>query len=76
MSSLTNPLGQMGLPLLSETLAFLRDLDLAKRRHRQYGPIVKTQLLGNPTVFLKGVEANDFVPLTKISVLSAVGRPA
>ncbi|MBD2036280.1 cytochrome P450 [Leptolyngbya sp. FACHB-321] len=61
MSSLTTPPGQLGLPLLGETLAFLRDPDFAKKRHRQYGPIFKTQLLGNPTVFLKGAAANDFV---------------
>ena len=61
MSSLITPPGTLGLPLLGETLAFLRDPDFAKKRHQQYGPIFKTQLLGNPTVFLKGTEANDFV---------------
>lgn len=61
MAFLTTPPGKLGLPLLGETLAFLRDPDFAKKRHRRYGPIFKTQLLGNPTIFLKGAEANDFV---------------
>lgn len=61
MTSPITPPGRLGLPLLGETLAFLRDPDFAKKRHQQYGPIFKTRLLGNPTVFLKGSEANDFV---------------
>jgi cytochrome P450 len=61
MTSLTPPPGKLGLPILGETLSFLRDPDFAQERHRQYGPIFKTHLLGSPTVFLKGPEANDFV---------------
>jgi len=58
MTSLTPPPGKLGLPILGETLSFLCDPDFAQKRHRQYGPIFKTHLLGNPTVFLKGSEAN------------------
>lgn len=61
MTSLTTPPGNLGLPILGETLSFLRDPDFAQKRHRQYGSIFKTQVLGSPTVFLKGPEANDFV---------------
>ena len=61
MTSLTPPPGKLGLPILGETLSFLRDPDFAQKRHQQYGPIFKTHLLGNPTVFLKGPEANGFV---------------
>jgi len=60
-SQLSTPPGQSGLPILGETLSFFADPDFAKKRHQQYGPIFKTQLLGRPTVFLKGPEANYFV---------------
>jgi retinoid hydroxylase len=60
MPSQTPP-GSLGLPVLGETLQFLRDPDFAKKRHQRYGPIFKSQLLGRPTVFLKGPEANSFV---------------
>ncbi|WP_088889099.1 cytochrome P450 [Leptolyngbya ohadii] len=61
MTSQITPPGQQGLPLLGETLAFFSDPDFARKRHQQYGPIFKTQLLGSPTVFLKGPEATYFV---------------
>lgn len=62
-SSLTLPLppGDFGLPLLGETLKFFRDPDYAAKKHRQHGPVFKTRLLGNPTVFVKDAEANQFV---------------
>lgn len=55
------PPGSNGLPFLGETLNFFRDPDFARKRHQQYGPIFRTQLLGKPTVFMKGVEANRYV---------------
>lgn len=61
MASQTLPPGNLGLSLLGETIAFLRDPNFAKKRHQQYGSVFKTQLLGSPTVFLKGAEANYFV---------------
>jgi cytochrome P450 len=55
------PPGQFGLPVIGETLDFFKDPDFAKKRHHQYGEVFKTRLLGSPTVFLKGPEANRFV---------------
>lgn len=55
------PPGQFGLPLIGETLAFLRDKDFAKKRYEKYGSIFKTSLFGQPTIVLKGEEANRFV---------------
>ncbi|MEL6261975.1 MAG: cytochrome P450 [Cyanobacteria bacterium J06626_6] len=55
------PPGKMGLPLLGETLSFFRDADYANRKHERYGDIFKTRLLGAPTVFMCGAEANEFV---------------
>lgn len=59
--SLPLPPGDYGLPFIGETLSFFRDPDYAQKKHSQYGPIFKTRLLGKPTVFVKGVEANRFV---------------
>lgn len=55
------PPGRFGLPVIGETLQFFRDPDFAKTRHQQYGEIFKTRLLGSPTIFLKGPDANRFV---------------
>lgn len=51
----------MGPPLIGETLAFLRESTFATDRHRRYGPIFKTRILGQPTIFLTGSESNRFV---------------
>lgn len=55
------PPGNNGLPLIGETLSFFRDPNFARKRHQQYGAVFRTQLLGKPTVFIKGVEANRYV---------------
>lgn len=55
------PPGNLGLPLIGDTLNFLQDAQFAKKRHQQYGPIFKTSILGQPTVFVSGPEANLFV---------------
>lgn len=58
---MTPPPGNFGLPVLGETLQFFRDPEFATKRHQQYGNIFKTRLLGQPTIFVKGPEANQFV---------------
>ena len=58
---MTLPPGSLGLPLIGDTLNFLQDAQFAKKRHQQYGPIFKTSILGQPTVFVSGPEANVFV---------------
>ncbi|MBD1864848.1 cytochrome P450 [Trichocoleus sp. FACHB-46] len=55
------PPGQAGWPLLGETLSFFGDAKFALKRHEKYGDVFRTQLLGQPTVFLRGAEANRFV---------------
>ncbi|HEY9700683.1 MAG TPA: cytochrome P450 [Trichocoleus sp.] len=59
--SLPLPPGQFGLPFLGETLSFFRDSKFAHKRHEQYGAVFKTSLLGRPTLFMRGVEANRFI---------------
>jgi cytochrome P450 len=58
---MTLPPGSLGLPLIGDTLNFLQDSDFAKKRHQQYGPIFKTSIFGQPTVFMRGQEASLFV---------------
>ncbi|MEP6515947.1 cytochrome P450 [Microcoleus vaginatus] len=55
------PPGSFGLPLIGDTINFLQDSQFAKKRHQQYGPIFKTSLFGQPTVFMRGQEASLFV---------------
>ncbi len=51
----------MGLPVIGETLNFFQDPNFASKRHRQYGDLFKTRLLGKPTIFLRGPDALNFV---------------
>ncbi len=60
-STLPLPPGEFGLPILGETLNFLRDADYATKKHQKYGPIFKTRLFGGPTIFVKDSPANQFV---------------
>ncbi|MEG4341924.1 cytochrome P450 [Microcoleus sp. A003_D6] len=55
------PPGSFGLPLIGDTINFLQDSQFAKKRHQQYGPIFKSSIFGQPTVFVCGQEANLFV---------------
>ncbi|MBD1814888.1 cytochrome P450 [Microcoleus vaginatus DQ-U2] len=55
------PPGSFGLPLIGDTINFLQDSQFAKKRHQQYGPIFKTSIFGQPTVFMRGQEASLFV---------------
>ena len=55
------PPGSLGLPLVGETLSFLRDNNFAEKREKKYGKIYKSHIFGNPTIFLAGAEANKFL---------------
>ena len=55
------PPGDWGLPLIGDTLSFFRDPDFSQKKHQKYGPIFKTRLLGRPTLFVNGADANQFV---------------
>jgi retinoid hydroxylase len=55
------PPGSRGWPIVGETLSFLRDSEFVQKRHRRHGPVFKTNILGQPTIILKGAEANQFV---------------
>ncbi|MBW4575366.1 MAG: cytochrome P450 [Aphanothece sp. CMT-3BRIN-NPC111] len=59
--SLPLPPGSFGLPVIGETIAFLRDPQFVQRRQKKYGSIFKTNILGRPTVIMLGAEANRFM---------------
>jgi retinoid hydroxylase len=60
-STLPLPPGEFGLPFVGETLAFFGDSDFATKRFQQHGSIFKTRLLGKPTIFIRGADANRFI---------------
>ncbi|XP_059076556.1 taxane 10-beta-hydroxylase-like [Cryptomeria japonica] len=61
------PPGNLGLPLIGQTIEFLRahksntGKDWIKEKVKKYGPVFKTSLMGCPTVVLTGQEGNRFV---------------
>jgi cytochrome P450 len=55
------PPGNLGLPIVGESISFLSDPQFAKKRHQKYGNIFKTNIVGSPTIFVRGAEANYFI---------------
>jgi len=55
------PPGSFGLPFIGETLSFFNDRDFLKKRLKKYGSVFKTNIFGNPTVFMTGADANVFI---------------
>ena len=55
------PPGSLGLPLIGETISFLRDPDFATKRQQKYGNIFKTNIFGSPTIMILGAEANRYL---------------
>ncbi|MEA5566377.1 cytochrome P450 [Anabaena sp. UHCC 0399] len=65
------PPGKLGLPMIGETISFLRDANFTKKRQQQYGSIFKTHLFGRPTVLMIGFEANRFLLTNENQYFSA-----
>lgn len=59
--SLPVPPGSFGLPIVGETISFLREKDFVQKRQQRYGQIFKTHVFGRPTIFLIGAEATRFL---------------
>lgn len=55
------PPGKLGLPFVGETFSFITDPLFAVKKHRQYGPIFKSNILGNPTIFVQGADFIQFI---------------
>ena len=54
------PPGSSGLPLLGETLSFVKDIfGFIHTRTQAHGPVFRSHILGTPTVFISGPEVCD-----------------
>ena len=77
--SLPLPPGARGLPLIGETVEWVRNpLRFAQERAERYGPVWRTHLMGRPCVVLLGPEANRFMLGTHMHLFSSRagwGRP-
>jgi retinoid hydroxylase len=74
---LPTPPGARGLPLIGETLDFLRSPNsFANARRDEYGPIFVAHLFGKPTVFMYGAEANRWIYAGEGKVLENEWLPA
>ncbi|MBG1244621.1 cytochrome P450 [Nostoc sp. NZL] len=65
------PPGSLGLPIVGETISYLRDPGhFIEQRQQQYGTIFKTHLLGQKTIVLIGAEANRFLFTSEGQILA------
>ena len=55
------PPGHFGLPVIGETISFLRDEYFTDKRYKEYGSVFKTSIFTSPTVIMIGSEANRFL---------------
>lgn len=55
------PPGQLGLPLIGETIDFFRDRDFASKRFARYGPVFKTNIFGRTTIFCRSIASNRLI---------------
>ena len=61
------PPGSLGLPLIGESISFMRahkqdkTVDWIRRHVNKYGPVFKTSLMGSNTVILIGQAGNRFI---------------
>lgn len=54
------PPGETGLPLIGETLPFIKNMfGFMAERFDKHGSVFKSHILGNPTVFIRGKELTD-----------------
>ncbi|TAE58413.1 MAG: cytochrome P450 [Nostocales cyanobacterium] len=55
------PPGNLGLPIIGETISFLTDPNFATKRQKKYGNVFKTNIFGSPTIMMIGADANRFI---------------
>ena len=75
-SPLPLPPGDFGLPVIGETLNFLREKNYAQKRQAKYGPIFKSHVFGSPTIFLAGATANTFLFANENKYFEATWPPS
>ncbi|PON51524.1 Cytochrome P450, E-class, group I [Parasponia andersonii] len=70
------PPGSLGIPVIGQSLSFLRAMrantaeQWLEERIKRYGPISKLTLFGKPTVFLHGPAANKFIFTSDNSIIA------
>jgi cytochrome P450 len=61
-SRLPTPPGTRGLPIVGDSFEFIRSPSaFVEARRARHGPIFVAHMLGKPTVFTTGVEANEWI---------------
>ena len=71
------PPGSFGLPVLGEIIEFAQNAEqFSSERHALYGPIFKTKLLGQPTIFARGAAANKFILSNENKYFSSNALPS
>lgn len=55
------PPGNLGLPIIGETISFVTDKNFIKKRQEKYGNVFKTNIIGRPTIIMIGSDANRFI---------------
>jgi len=56
------PPGNMGLPWIGESSSLIFNPQrFSQKRHEKYGPVFKSQIFGNPTIYVSGGEACRFI---------------
>lgn len=55
------PPGNLGLPLIGESIPFFNDSNFIDKRQKKYGKIFKTNIFTRPTIVMIGSEANRFL---------------
>lgn len=61
LSSLPEPPGKNGLPIIGETIAFFSDPNFNQKRIAKYGKVYRTNVFSTPTIMMVGSEANTFL---------------
>ena len=65
------PPGSLGLPIIGETISYLRNPGrFIEQRQQRYGTIFKTHLLGQKTIVLIGTEASRFLFTSEGQILA------
>jgi len=61
LTQLPLPPGNLGLPVIGETLEFFSDPQFQNKRIKQYGNVFKTRLFNRETAVMIGAEANQIL---------------
>ena len=70
---LSHPPGETGLPLIGETISFVKDMfGFMSERFDKHGPVFRSHILGNPTVFITGKDLTELKNFVLRSTSAAI----